>query len=191
MGETWEGRRRDREKRHMCKHLFTDTWATRVCDTHEDVWTTQWARCAQKKVRATGECVYASVNVQGCVLYTRTPVNTHTHTHHYHILRHTHHTCAHTTPPTHTHTNPARTSHHTTTRNKPSRRQHTQPQIRGHDKYTKTYKKTTQPTMKEHTHTRVTKQSHTNQHTTLSRLQSVEKHMLNNQQFDTCGHKKR
>ena len=46
------------EKRHMCEHLFfTDTWATLV-HTHEDVRSTQWARCAQKNVRATGECVH-------------------------------------------------------------------------------------------------------------------------------------
>ena len=32
----------------------------RVCDTHEDVRSTQWARCAQKNVRATGGCVYLS-----------------------------------------------------------------------------------------------------------------------------------
>ena len=33
----------------------------RVCDTHEDVRSTHRVRCAQKNVRATGECVYTPV----------------------------------------------------------------------------------------------------------------------------------
>ena len=58
MGETWEGRKRNEEKRHICKHIFTETWTMRVC---AHAW-----RCAdvrrqtvqQKNVRATGECMY-------------------------------------------------------------------------------------------------------------------------------------
>ena len=45
------------EKRHMCKHIFTDTGAVRVYDTHEDVWMWLRTRYVQKNVRATGECV--------------------------------------------------------------------------------------------------------------------------------------
>ena len=44
-GETWE---KSRETTCACnKHLFHDL-EPRVCDTHEDVRSTQWARCAQK-----------------------------------------------------------------------------------------------------------------------------------------------
>ena len=60
MGETWEGRRRDGEKRHMCKYLFTDNlshawrWHAWRCAN-----VTVHAPCAEN-VRATNECMYTS-----------------------------------------------------------------------------------------------------------------------------------
>ena len=60
-GET-QGRKRDGEKRQTCKYLFTDTWAVRTCDTHDNVWSAQ----CERAVRIT---MYVQQRV--CTLLTR------------------------------------------------------------------------------------------------------------------------
>ena len=48
MDETWEGRRRNEEKRHICKHIFTDTPCV-YAHTHEDVRMCADKLCNRKK----------------------------------------------------------------------------------------------------------------------------------------------
>ena len=60
-GETWEGRRRDRDQRHTCnKHHFREHEPCVYVHAHENVQMWLCTRYVQKNVRATGECMYTS-----------------------------------------------------------------------------------------------------------------------------------
>ena len=70
--EEGDGEVQERDDMRMQQTPFLWPWAMRVCDTHEDVQSTQWARCAQKHVRATSECVYTSPRTLSSCYYVET-----------------------------------------------------------------------------------------------------------------------
>ena len=129
------------------------------------------ALCAEKCACDRWVCVHECQCSRVCVVHPNTCEHTHTPLPHFET--HAPHLCTHHTPDAHPHNSRTHiTSHNNTkqaitqtthaTTNKGSWQIHKKPIKRRHNRPWK------------NTHIRVTKQSNTNQHTTLSRLQSVE-----------------